>query len=318
MTTHRRGVLGIKTVDGTIVEVLDLQNHGINTEVFTTTVDRQRRARFDFFYREGHSRRWTYLDNLMVSRIPPARAGDPDLKIRARSDQNGNLVLAIQDSGSGGPQIFVVEGAALAARCQQTVGTRSRPTGAGNISTGSSSQRPGGPDGRIEEHAKKGRGRWIFPVLILTVAVLAMLLAGWKLSSFGREETRAAAQGKLDSGSKGAVVNPAETPAATSNVRQQSRPSVPERVDESAPAHESSPSPASTAGQSYSNAPDSELYKIMWGDTLWRITERFYGDRDLYPELAEGNNLIDPDLIIAGEDLQLPPEIGNRQRLRDR
>ena len=55
-------------------------------------------------------------------------------------------------------------------------------------------------------------------------------------------------------------------------------------------------------------------HEIVWGDTLWRITERYYGNRDLYPELAESNDLLDPDLIIAGESLQLPPAIEGRQR----
>ena len=73
MITRPRGVLGIKTVDGLIVEVLDFKNQAISTEVFTTTVDRQKRARFDFFYRERHAQSWTYLDNLLVN--PAGRDG---------------------------------------------------------------------------------------------------------------------------------------------------------------------------------------------------------------------------------------------------
>jgi nucleoid-associated protein YgaU len=53
-------------------------------------------------------------------------------------------------------------------------------------------------------------------------------------------------------------------------------------------------------------AEEQSRYQITWGDTLWRITERFYRDRDLYSELAESNELDDPDHIIAGEYLQLP------------
>jgi len=59
--------------------------------------------------------------------------------------------------------------------------------------------------------------------------------------------------------------------------------------------------------------PASEL-RIGWGDTLWRIAERFYGERGLYRELAESNALRDPDRITAGESLVLPPALADRDR----
>ena len=53
-------------------------------------------------------------------------------------------------------------------------------------------------------------------------------------------------------------------------------------------------------------------YRVQWGDTLWRISESYYGDRSLYLQLAERNLLADPDLIISGQSLVLPPELGPR------
>jgi nucleoid-associated protein YgaU len=58
----------------------------------------------------------------------------------------------------------------------------------------------------------------------------------------------------------------------------------------------------------------SANYRINWGDTLWRIAERYYGERGLYRELAENNVLNDPDLIIAGKSLQLPSTLAGRRR----
>jgi hypothetical protein len=54
-------------------------------------------------------------------------------------------------------------------------------------------------------------------------------------------------------------------------------------------------------------AGDDREYSITWGDTLWRITERFYGNPDLYPAVANANRLPDPDVIVAGKTLLLPP-----------
>jgi len=59
----------------------------------------------------------------------------------------------------------------------------------------------------------------------------------------------------------------------------------------------------------------SDWHWITWGDTLWRITERYYGDRNLYSELARRNGLDNPDLIIAGEQLAIPPTLNGVTRL---
>jgi len=71
---------------------------------------------------------------------------------------------------------------------------------------------------------------------------------------------------------------------------------------------------AAMPAASPASAPSSEEYRIRWGDTLWRIAERYYGERRLYRELAESNQLQDPDLIISGETLQLPTLLGGQKR----
>ena len=48
-------------------------------------------------------------------------------------------------------------------------------------------------------------------------------------------------------------------------------------------------------------------YKIRWGDTLWDISEAFYRDPWLYPRIARFNNISNPDLIISGRTIRIPP-----------
>jgi nucleoid-associated protein YgaU len=67
-------------------------------------------------------------------------------------------------------------------------------------------------------------------------------------------------------------------------------------------------SPAPEAQPPVDAPPESE-YRVVWGDTLWRISERYYGDRSLYNELALHNGLADADFIIAGETLRMPPTL---------
>jgi hypothetical protein len=48
-------------------------------------------------------------------------------------------------------------------------------------------------------------------------------------------------------------------------------------------------------------------YKIRWGDTLWDISEAFYRNPWLYPRIARFNNIRNPDLIISGNTIRIPP-----------
>jgi nucleoid-associated protein YgaU len=49
-------------------------------------------------------------------------------------------------------------------------------------------------------------------------------------------------------------------------------------------------------------------YKIRWGDTLWDISEAFYRDPWLYRRIARFNNISNPDHIISGHTIRVPPK----------
>jgi hypothetical protein len=48
-------------------------------------------------------------------------------------------------------------------------------------------------------------------------------------------------------------------------------------------------------------------YTIRWGDTLWDISEAFYRNPWLYPRIARFNSIRNPDLIISGRTIRIPP-----------
>lgn len=48
-------------------------------------------------------------------------------------------------------------------------------------------------------------------------------------------------------------------------------------------------------------------YKIRWGDTLWDLSYVFYRDPWLYPRIARANKIRNPDLIISGTKIWIPP-----------
>lgn len=62
-----------------------------------------------------------------------------------------------------------------------------------------------------------------------------------------------------------------------------------------------SPQPVTTGATISSNS-----YTIVAGDTLWDIACRAYGDCYAWSKIAQSNNLVNPNLIHAGNTLTLP------------
>lgn len=54
------------------------------------------------------------------------------------------------------------------------------------------------------------------------------------------------------------------------------------------------------------NAISGATYEVVKGDNLWNIAVRAYGDGYRWVEIARENNLVNPDLIHAGNILVLP------------
>ena len=49
-------------------------------------------------------------------------------------------------------------------------------------------------------------------------------------------------------------------------------------------------------------------YKIKWGDTLWDISKTYYKTPWQYQFLADYNGIKNPDFILAGAHLDIPPK----------
>ena len=49
-------------------------------------------------------------------------------------------------------------------------------------------------------------------------------------------------------------------------------------------------------------------YKIKWGDTLWDLSETYYKTPWLYKKIADYNKIKNPNLIIAGTYIDIPPK----------
>jgi len=312
MTFRPAGVLGMETADGTIVPVLDLRTQSSSRMVFTTIKDRQSKALFDFYYREEGCSGWRYLDSLPLNHIPPAGAGEPDLSVKTQVDGQGNLSLQIHDPALPQPSLFV-----LRAEILGRIGGKSeeRPV-LGGSTPGAADRRAGQkrssapppPTAPEPSRRKGGAGRLVLPVL----ALAALFLLVWLLL-FDRDPVSSRLQ---RGGERGPGSGEGRRSAATVEARPVERTeeaAAEPVVREGGPKEEGSAGfsaelrrgAATVQGQQGQKSAlageggDTTEYLVTWGDTLWRITERFISD---------------PDLIIAGETLVLPSLLEEERR----
>ena len=124
-----------------------------------------------------------------------------------------------------------------------------------------------------------------------------------------------------------AQTQPAQTQPAQTAPVVTPQPAAPPPVIQAAPSSTPAQAPASStpAGSAQARSdqrqaapvasynvpsnipPEGVPYRIRYGDTLWDIAEAFYRNPWQYPRIARFNNIRNPDLIISGTTILVPP-----------
>jgi len=164
------------------------------------------------------------------------------------------------------------------------------------------------------EKEKPGRGR---PFLIALLVILALALIGALLYLFvlspgdeevvppleAQQEQEAVAESPDDTGEE-----TVEPPApAESEADEAGEPAV-----ETGPSDAEPPAgPLVSPGSGGPGADTVEFtggvwYKIRWGDTLWEISSSFYDNPWLYGQIADENEIPNPDRIFAEDSIFIP------------
>jgi chemotaxis signal transduction protein/LysM repeat protein len=105
---------------------------------------------------------------------------------------------------------------------------------------------------------------------------------------------------------------PAPTPTATATATRSSTPTAtPTATRTSTPAPISTPTPTPVSAPSHqlASAASSAVVVVKQGDTLWELARRYRSDPRQWPVLHGANRaqIADPDLIIPGQQLVIPP-----------
>jgi len=306
--------IGIKIANGEFYPIMEENSLTKKRLILTTVHDNQPSVQIDLYRSaEGIMKDAQYIGSLVVENIKPKPKGEPSIEMVISSNSDGEIVAdAIDlDTTSGGEHYVLTVSL-------KSLDETSRDMELPDFELEPNEEPPTG----LYQHAKKIREQqrrsskiWIF-VLIGVILILG-LFAAWLFLLGGLK-----------------VVSPASKPAAPVEIVRQEparqTPPPPEPVEPvqqvrepppviQAPAAPPPPRPQETVRRrppppvaSY-NVPaviprEGVRYTIRWGDTLWDISEAFYRNPWLYPRIARFNNIRNPNLIISGRTIRIPPK----------
>ena len=121
----------------------------------------------------------------------------------------------------------------------------------------------------------------------------------WHTDTKGKKNVRLVLQDD-----RNLVLYGADGPAWSTKTETDAPP--PEAEAEAAPAAEETHAEEAAAHPEPEPEPAARTYTVESGDTLWAISERFYGDGSKYQIIADASGISNPDLIQPGQVLTNP------------
>lgn len=166
--------------------------------------------------------------------------------------------------------------------------------------------REAGAEETEEEVEEEPRSK-VRPVLVALLVILALGLIGALLYLFvfmAADEAPAPQLQTQQQQQEQPAAEAAEEPGAEEPAQTQSEPEVvtPPSAGGSAGEGEAAVGP----GRDQVEFTGGVWYKIRWGDTLWEISSSFYDNPWLYDQIAEENEIRNPDVIYAENSIFIP------------
>jgi len=313
------GTIGIKIANGKFYPILDENSTVKKRLVLTTVHDGQESVQIDLFRSVLQSMDDAqYMGSLLVKNIKPRSQGKASIEMIISSDENGHIVADACDLDAG------VDGEHQILRVShKTADSSNQENDFVDFNLESKPQTSADQRNWTDKFAKtyeedKRRSPWLIMVFALIFVIIAIGLLWFFF--FGDKDLNPFAD-------KPAYEQPAPPPPVEKPVEPPPPPPPPPPEPapvEAAPVIEApdAPPPArtQTAARKRPPAPVSSYkvpavipkngvaYQIRWGDTLWDISAAFYRNPWLYPRIARYNNIRNPDLIISGKTIRIPPK----------
>ena len=310
--------IGLKLANGEFYPVLDDTTTARKRLVVTTVQDGQRSVQIDIYRGGGPTvASAEYVGSLVIDNIPFAPKGEPDIRLDLGLDANGKLEAYAEDMASGEHQSIELSLQALAEENKYEIPdfafeeeTDNLPADAGlEAAAAEAEQSYSGAEiaaAAAEVAVEEEKPRRKLPVIILIVllALLAALGCAYLVYRCGVaprsarvEKAPAVTQPEAAPAQQAAPAAPEPAPAAA-QASQATAPAAP------APAPAPAAAPAAAAPKPAAGGFD---YKLKWGDTLWELSYTFYHNPWYFGKIAKANKIKNPDHIIAGHTIWIPP-----------
>jgi hypothetical protein len=331
--------IGIKIANGEFYPIME-ENSSIKKRIILTTVhDNQPSVQIDL-YRSPKSTMpdAQYIGSLVVENIKPKPKGEPSIEMVISSDTTGEIVAEAIDLDTGANGEHYILTVSL-----RSLDETSRDKKIANFELESNEEPPSSLYQHAEKIRKKKARKGI--IVLLIILIILGLLAAWLFYFDGMDVVRPiydkAASEIIVLVKRIPVKKQVSQPVRQSEPEKPSEPvkqSEPEKPGEPAPEpvkqtepvqQKVEPVPVIQAPAApVQRQPQTERlrsppvasykvpttipregvnYIIRWGDTLWDIADAFYRNPWLYPRIAQHNSIRNPNLIISGRTIRIPP-----------
>lgn len=334
--------IGIRLADGKFYPILDEGDAIKKRLVLTTVKDEQTSVQIDV-YRGSKDilEERSYIGSLVIENIPARPKGEPDIRLDLGLDDEGNLSAYAKELVSGEHQALSVSLKDLSEEEKYEIPDfdfqEDDSLGAGDFDLGDVSGGSSGGDysednpfaesetpvtgantlTRIEEDYRydepedaakdepKTKRSPLVPILLSIAALLLILALAFVIFKCSADKQPAPPLSAAPAAQAPVAQAPAPVPAPAPAPAPAATPApapAPAATPAPAPAASPAPAPAATATQA-----GGVQHKIRWGDTLWDISIAYYRTPWLYGKIAKANNIKNPDLIISGTTIIIPP-----------
>jgi hypothetical protein len=319
--------IGIKVANGEFYSIIDEDSAIKKRLVLTTVHDGQKSVQIDLYKSVTKTMADAlYIGSLVVENLKPRPKGEPSIEMVISSNANGGISADAVDLDASGsePQ-------------RLSISLSSLDDDLKNVDIPDFELETQSPPQGLYEKAAALRGTdekrkfpWV-PVLIAALLVLLLAGAGVYYFLFYGKGGAFDLSYLFERPVSAAPAVPSPAPPAPSTPP----PARPVPTPTPAPAVEAVPAPPPpvqviTAPQTPVAPPaavtrrtrqppvasyrvpqtiprEGVPYRIRWGDTLWDISEAFYRNPWQYPRIARFNNIRNPNLIISGNTIRIPP-----------
>ncbi|MDR2942040.1 MAG: Hsp70 family protein [Treponema sp.] len=316
--------IGIKIANGKFYPIME-ENSTIKKRLILTTVhDNQPSVQIDLYRSAANAMTDAqYIGSLVVEKIKPKPKGEPSIEMVISSSSNGNIIAdAIDlDTGAGGEHYVL------------TVSLKSLDETSRDIDLPDfeleSNEEP--PSALYKHSEKKKKGKKsspkMWPFVLIGLIIILGIAAVWLFLFGGLEYVSSYIKPKVTESSwykpEPRVQEPERQPEPVKEPEPVKQPEPVQPKVEPTPVIQAPPAPTAPKQQTSRKRPPAPVasykvpatipkegvdYRIRWGDTLWDISGAFYRDPWLYPRIAKHNNIRNPDYIISGRTIRVPPK----------